>query len=74
MLTEITKLNKLMLENTFVKYSHNINSNQVKFKIIYSYLIDNINEKTPSDGTFNSILSGALNGKIIKLTKNTKKD
>lgn len=74
-LKQVTKRNLiLILENSFMKYSYDIRENQTKFKLLYSYILESIESKVINDSTFNSILSGSLNSKIIKLTKNIKKD
>jgi len=59
-----------ILQNSFFKYSYDIKENQIKFKIIYSFILEDLMHRKINENTLSHILSGVLNNKIIKLTLN----
>lgn len=57
------------LLDLFNKYGYEISNKQVKFKMVFSYLLEEFKNKNFAENNKIEIVSGALNSKIIKLIK-----
>jgi len=70
-LTHLNTKNQLQkrLLDLFNQYGYEISNKQIKFKMVFSYLLEEFETKTFLEEAKINILSGALNSKIIKLTK-----